>query len=98
MTVVNDAVDKAKLGPNQSYSDHSSISKLFASGPSDSDLIGQAAMFMQLFMCASAKAQAEKSQTDTVVGASLVNQAENTVKKVQDEIQKAEEAAAHRPW
>jgi hypothetical protein len=98
MAEVNDAVDKAKLGPNQSYSDEPTIKNLFASGSSDSDLVGQAAMFMQLFMCASAKSQAEKSQTDTAVGGALVNQAENTVKKVQEEIQKAEEEAAHRPW
>lgn len=98
MAQVNDAVDSVKLGPNQSYSDEPTIKSLFTTGPSDSDLVGQAAMYMQLFMCASAKAQADKSQTDTTVGGALVNQAENTVKKVQQEIQKAEQQASHRPW
>jgi hypothetical protein len=97
------ALDKA-LGQHdsktyRSYSEDPTISSLFNSDSQVStDLIGQAAMFMQMFMCASAESQADKSKSDSIVGGALVTQAQNNLKQVQDEIQKAEEAARHRPF
>jgi hypothetical protein len=83
----------------RSYSENPKISSLFDSGSQVStDLIGQAAMFMQIFMCASAESQADKSKSDSIVGGALITQAQNNLKQVQDEIQKAEEATRHRPW